>query len=254
MEFLLVRALSCLGIRVPALSCLGMAYIQRLQPGHPRQQQVSWRMPTGHGKHTHFSFGPAVQRCFVEAKASWQYLLHLHFLCAFCGRPGSDGIDRIDNAPVYSTDTVQACCTLCDQMKSDHEDQDFKDRCAAIAQVDARPPLCTHPGVQQALCQRPHGRPAGAQERRGDAGRRQRKDLHEWRWTCQRSCPNDTCIGHNPPRPIRAQQRLNEPAMENDTESRYFTPGDGAMGVLKGSSSTAALPCCKASPPCRAIA
>jgi hypothetical protein len=51
--------------------------------------------------------------------------------CAFCGQPGPNGVDRMDNQAVYSYETVQACCTLCNSMKADQPDQVFRDRTAA---------------------------------------------------------------------------------------------------------------------------
>jgi hypothetical protein len=71
--------------------------------------------------------------------------------CAFCGRPGPNGVDRKDNLPVYSNDTVQACCTLCNCMKSDQPDQVFRDRCAAIAELDVRQRFQNIPECQRRI-------------------------------------------------------------------------------------------------------
>jgi hypothetical protein len=57
--------------------------------------------------------------------------------CAFCGQPGPNGVDRIDNQSVYSVGTVQPCCTLCNSMKAARADSAFLDQCAAIVRVDA---------------------------------------------------------------------------------------------------------------------
>jgi hypothetical protein len=56
--------------------------------------------------------------------------------CAFCGQPGPNGVDRIDNQSVYSVGTVQPCCTLCNMMKAARADSAFLDQCAAIVRVD----------------------------------------------------------------------------------------------------------------------
>jgi hypothetical protein len=58
--------------------------------------------------------------------------------CAFCGRPGPVGIDRIDHYPVYSRPHVQPCCYTCNVMKGPGKDHDFRKQCAAVAKHDGR--------------------------------------------------------------------------------------------------------------------
>lgn len=53
--------------------------------------------------------------------------------CKYCGQPGPNGIDRIDNTGGYTSENATSCCTMCNYMKKNLSESSFIEKCKAIA-------------------------------------------------------------------------------------------------------------------------